>query len=328
MRTRSGWVGRGQATVEMALGTLVFVTILLVGIFFAEVGLLAQKVQEAANFAVWEATGRRVHDIENDRWDVYASRARNGAVPSAEDVAQDRYRDFDGRASVDRGGGPTFLALSRATPIEVECSPDPDRFGVLGLGPERASPALASAMRGAEPAAGIACSARSEIRAIRIPESFMEQDGHYKKVHFRANPIPICAVGRADSGVCTGRLAMLLDDWGLQTRADSRECALNIDSGAPRCGNMNGNQSYYNWTQRVYTSFGGRGGAGQALVGLVRGSAPSEGQFFMSFRGVESDFQQNLGSVHGGQTIWETTPFRNRNGVRHPLREENRWLGR
>lgn len=318
---------RGQAAVEMALGSLVFVTILLVGIFFAELGFLAQKVQEAANFAVWDATGRRVHDIEGDRWDVYKSVLKNGAVPAAKKLAQDRYRDFDGRASRDRDGD-TFLALSRASAIDVSCADDTQPFGVAGLGPERAAPGLASAMVGANGSSGIACTARTNIRSVRIPASFMESDGHFKREHWKAIPIPICAVGRASGGGCEGRLTVLLDDWGLQTRADSRECALNIDSSASRCGNINGNQSYYNWANRVFTSFGGTGGAGQALVGQVGGYAPYEGQFFMSFRGFESDYQQNIGSMHGGQTIWETTPFENRNGVKHRLRALNQWLGR
>ena len=52
----------GQATVELALGLLVFVTVLLFGIHFAEVGWLSLKVQEAGAWAMWEAAGA------NMRW--------------------------------------------------------------------------------------------------------------------------------------------------------------------------------------------------------------------------------------------------------------------
>ncbi len=39
---------------------------MLFGIHFAEVGMLSLKVQEAGAWANWEATGRRVMDLEAD----------------------------------------------------------------------------------------------------------------------------------------------------------------------------------------------------------------------------------------------------------------------
>ena len=56
---------RGQATVELALGTLVMVTVLLYGIAFAEWGVAVQKVKGAAAFAISTAHGQRTHLFSN-----------------------------------------------------------------------------------------------------------------------------------------------------------------------------------------------------------------------------------------------------------------------
>ncbi|MFY0582594.1 hypothetical protein ACN28S_57375 [Cystobacter fuscus] len=99
---------RGQALVETALGTMVFVTILVFGIYFAEVGALTLKVQEAANFALWEATGHVQHDPREGEFQ------RRGAVAQAEAEANRRYRDFDGRSSQGGGAMTVQLAIARA----------------------------------------------------------------------------------------------------------------------------------------------------------------------------------------------------------------------
>ena len=52
---------RGQATVELALGLLIFVTVLIFGIHFAEMGFLSLKVTEASASAIWDATAYQTH---------------------------------------------------------------------------------------------------------------------------------------------------------------------------------------------------------------------------------------------------------------------------
>lgn len=328
---------RGQAVVEMALGVMVFVTVLMGGIYFAEVGFLSQKVQEANNFAVWDATARPVHDIERGNWNLLTQNNRGGAVPRAERAAANRYRDFDGREGRDRPGA-TFMSYARANPIAVDCRADLSAVNVSGTSPRDASSGAAdryleAAMPSARGDAGIACRATSTIRSVKLPRRFLDGNRSFFQTRhdFAATPIPICGIGRARGGNCTGRLAVLLDDWGLQTRPDSTECALNIDSGVARCGNTNGNQSYYNWAKRVYEKAGGTGSAGRALVGSVKGSTINESQFFMSFRGFNSPhgpFTENVGSNESGQSRWETTPFRAANVFRRSLRRDNQWLGR
>lgn len=82
---------RGQAVVELVLGLIVFVTILIFAIHFAEVGYLSVKVTEAAHSAIFDATGYKLH-----KWPRDTSPASSAASRAGND-AQSRYQDFDSR---------------------------------------------------------------------------------------------------------------------------------------------------------------------------------------------------------------------------------------
>ncbi|NPC81553.1 hypothetical protein HPC49_25425, partial [Pyxidicoccus fallax] len=168
MRSRAA---RGQSLVETALGLMVFVTILVFGIYFAEVGALSLKVQEAANFALWDATGRVLHDPAEGQW------GRRGAVADTEQEATTRYRDFDGRERMGDTGMPIQQAIARAQPIQVRC--DAELPGqVPGLSPAAAGPDLDAAMNvGTQ---GMACTASSRLRGARIG-GFLE--GRFRHAH-------------------------------------------------------------------------------------------------------------------------------------------------
>ncbi|WP_338871186.1 hypothetical protein [Myxococcus stipitatus] len=311
MRSRTA---RGQSLVETALGLMVFITILLFGIYFAEVGALSLKVQEAANFALWDATGRVVHDPEAREWQ------RASAVTGALAEANGRYVDFDGRSRVDgRGGVQIQQAIARAQPIRVECEPELPN-GVPTLGPEHAGGPLAG-MWVQSP--GMRCTASTQLRAERIGR-FMEPDTFRTSHRLAGAAFRVCAAGRATNGVCEGRFGLFLDDWGLSTVEEGRACPLSINSGA-----VCANRDYYLWAERVYRTNGGGGGAGSALAALVGAESVNEDQFFMSFRGEEDRYQENIGATHaGGQSVWETTPFRASNLSRtYDVPRENRWLG-
>src|SRR5262249_27624927 len=62
---------RGQAVVETSLFMLVFITILVFAIHFAEIGWMTVKTQEPANSALWDATSRQMHDTSSANWDLY-----------------------------------------------------------------------------------------------------------------------------------------------------------------------------------------------------------------------------------------------------------------
>jgi hypothetical protein len=314
---------RGQALVETALGSLVFVTILLFGIYFAEVGALTLKVQEAANFALWEATGHRMHDAAAGVFQ------RNNAEALASAEASGRYADFDGRAGRDSGAMTFQLALARATRIQVDCEPNRpagSNIDILGTRPLDADPgstALRQAMN--VQSDGISCTASTRLRAERLGQ-FMEPE-FFKISHRRAtDQFTVCAAGRASNGRCVRRFFMLLDDWGLSTVAEGRECPLSTNSGA-----VCTNRDYYLWAERVYRENGGAGNAGSGLMaGVQADGAVNEDQFFMSFRGRESNYEQSIGGSHAGnQTIWETTPFVAPNiGPKYDVQRHNRFLGR
>ncbi|MBU8899335.1 hypothetical protein DRW03_10235 [Corallococcus sp. H22C18031201] len=313
MRTHAA--RRGQSLVETSLGLMVFVTILLFGIYFAEVGAITLKVQEAANFALWDATAHVQHSPESNEWQ------RDNAVSLAEAEASRRYQDFDGRESKGSGAVTLQQAIARATPIRVNCEAGLPN-GLRGIAPGDAggSSALAQSMTVVSP--GMTCTASSGLSASRIGK-FLEPPFHEAQ-RKAANAFTVCAAGRAKGGACPGRFALLLDDWGLAGVAEGRPCALNIN-GASRCANSD----YYQWTQRVFRANGGGGGAGSALAALVGAPGVNEDQFFMSYRGEEDGYEENIGPTHaGGQSRWEVTPFHvPPGGPRYDVPRENSWLG-
>ncbi len=307
---------RGQSLVETALGVMVFVTILLFGIYFAEVGALSLKVQEAANFAMWNATGRVMHDPQGNEW------GRRGTVLAAEAEANNRYADFDGRERMGGTGVAIQQAIARAQPIQVDCLPGLPGT-MRGLSMADADPALAGTL--SMRTQGMGCTASSRIRGVRIGRYLEDRGTGFFQVSQRraADAFTVCAAGRASGGRCTARFGMLLDDWGLGGVDEGRSCALNID-GARRCANPD----YYEWAQRVYRANGAGGNRGSALAALTGASGVNEDQFFMSFRGEEDNYEENLGSTHaGGQARWEVTPFDAPNIRSHKTNRTNRWLG-
>lgn len=323
MDARASRSRRGQALVETALGSLVFVTVLMFGIYFAEVSALTLKVQEAANFALWEATGHVMHNPQNGVFQ------RSNAEALASSEAAGRYQDFDGRSSQHSGAMTFHQALTRATRIQVDCEatrPAGSPARILGTRPQDADPGSSALSQAMDiQSDGISCTAFTTLRAERIGK-FMEPE-FFKVSHRRAtDPFRVCAAGRASGGRCNGRFFMLLDDWGLSSVAEGRECPLSINSGAT-CANVD----YYAWAQSVYQKNGGGGGAGSALMaGVGAEGGANEDQFFMSFRGAESNYEQSIGASHAGnQTVWETTPFEadNLSPTYRNDGRRNRWLG-
>jgi hypothetical protein len=310
MRSRAA---RGQALVETALALMVFVTILVFGIYFAEVAALTLKVQEAANFALWDATGRVLHDPEEREF------GRAGVVVAAEAEAGARYADFDGRERMGGTGMPLQQAIARAQPIQVQC-----QVGVPAdvprLEPDPGTePALRAAMDiGMQ---GMSCTASSRIRGARIGR-FLERS--FKEVHTRAAAaFTVCAAGRATGNRCNGSFTLMLDDWGLSGVQEGRACPLSIDSG-----DVCANRDYYLWAERIYRANDGGGSAGSAMAALVGSDGVNEDQFFMSFRGEEDNYEENIGATHGGgQSRWEVTPFRAPNIESHQSGRQNHWLG-
>ena len=307
---------RGQALVETALGTLVFVTILLFGIHFAELGFLALKVEEAANSALFDATAAKMHDTFTKDWSLWRT-----AVTDATSKQTQRYQDWDGRESQNGQASNISQVVTQGTPIVVACQ---EARGAL--------PSLAPGTR------GLAVLTRVSRWTGRRVRHALQRVHHAHAVQYsqslsreRALPgsaltyasIPICAAGRPVNGACNTRFGILLDDWGFAGEQEGREMPLRPEGGLPL---VTQNKGYYDMVNAMYQANGaGQGGAASALAALVVGFSPiNEGQFYMSFRGAESDYSQTL--VSHRDTTWKTSPIEV-NG-RYLRREGNRcWLG-
>jgi hypothetical protein len=284
---------RGQALVETVLASLAFVTILLGGIYFAEVGYLSIKVQEATASALWDTTAENVHEFDDGVMTTKAVKAEQAGVE-----ATARYADFD----ADVGGGATLQhVVTRAENLTVECGMRQAPFKPLELGTS-ASAAIRDTGNSL-----MQCTGSAQLTAIRIPEAFVEGEP-FKVQHWERKPFLVCAVGRAKNGACGAKkFSLLLDDWGFTGDGETAECR--VSKTGAGCNNDN----YFAAVKNIYDASGGPGAyAGSELAELVVEETPlkrgkQERQFFLSFRGGESEYEEPL-PTHMGRGDWPTTP--------------------
>ncbi|WP_201756027.1 MULTISPECIES: pilus assembly protein [Corallococcus] len=292
--------GRGQSIVEAAIGVTLFITILVFGIHFAEVGFLSLKVQEAAVSALWNGTHGEMHDIPVDYGSAHDSMQRAG------DDAQARYADFNGLSSVNHGDTITQV-FTRGSGLRVDCR----RNGGLGWN----GPILTRLVYRDE--GGTSCGSQANLSSWNLPSSFLDNPGEgglYKERHqdaVHAN-IQVCGVGRAVGGNCRARFSMLVDDWGLSNEVESSTCLLFQDMAVP-CTNV----PFYSATKLVYepttlpiptyASF-------LAMDALFYNPLPPlvlmqrENTFWMSAAGEETNFMQYFMLPAPLGNLWNTTP--------------------
>lgn len=273
---------RGQAVVELALGAVVFVTVLLVGIHLAEVSILSLKVQEAETYAVWQTTQRRVQTREPSGASSLAPFHATLDDTSGEAArAQQRYRDFNGLDSVN--GGPDIqMALTRGRGLAVDCT----RNERLHFAPS-STPLLAYVYRDD---GALECSAEARLEAIRIPRFFMQkgEGGWYRADQLQRVAIPVCGMGLPTNGSCRGALAILTNDWGL-AGDETGECKLRS------CGNL----KYRSMVQRMWV--GDLGARSSAFATAFAGTAPTSGaDFHFSYSGFESGYSEYTGGEGAG----------------------------
>ena len=258
---------------ELALGSIVFVGVLLIGIHMAEYAQLALKVQDAQTYAIWDASGRRVQ-----------SRALDGATTiqpfnrtldptnGVGRMADLRFSDFDGLSS-SSNGNVISRALTRGSRVVVRCEQEDSLVF-------RASPTARVIMR---EEGGLSCTSSAEVRAIRVPRRFLQKDtgGFFQNTIVRRDPIPVCGMGLPVNGNCRGTLAILTNDWGLANE-ETAECKNDCDD-SPYRGLIN-------------KMWGGGGGAGAAFAAKYAGGAPTDAnEFHFSYSGVESGMLDFVG---------------------------------
>ena len=283
---------RGQALVELALGSIVIITVLIFAIHFAEIGYISVKVTEASHSALLDATGHRLHDWPN------GTGPSSSAASFAGQQAERRYADFDSR-QVSTGSGTLTQAFTQATGMRVRCQGG----GGPGWGPSFfTDPAYSDN-------GGITCLSEADITAIRLPTDFLEDanNGFFKRRHYNPTPIHVCGIGRARGGTCPGRLTSMLDDWGLSGEDEGEECPIIPDFPGPCL-----NSTYWNMAFRVHMITGaGLGIDGTRLAMETVGAVPfpflpaGENAFWMSSVG-EPFFVQPL--LTEGWSLWPTSP--------------------
>jgi hypothetical protein len=249
---------RGQATLELAIGVLIFIPVLLLGIHFAEVGAITLRVNQAAASAVWDTTGLRAH-----RFNTATPTFRNsynikdgaGRDPAAR--ADALYKNFDGLSS---GGGNTITQVfTRGTSLQVTCTPSKVMKTPVAPAGRDFGPIFQSydfARNGGNRVDGMACSAEGTVNAFNLPTQYMEQGngGWFNAPMVQRASFTVCAIGRASGGSCSGKLDVALDDWALSgsSTADGNELK-NCDNECLVQGT--GNQAYLRTVKRVFWGY-------------------------------------------------------------------------
>jgi len=296
---------RGQATVELALFAMIFVTVITFGIHFAEIGYLSIKVQEAASSALWDATSRKMHDTFAPNWNHYRD-----AITWTQGESTRRYADFNGLSSHDgppRGGDRTMVQVfTNAEPIEVRCENFND-VSLPAFGPVRA------AIPNRE--TGMGCSAKAVLGGYRFPRWFLQNNASgFFEAEQPKRKIGVCAAGRQNpsTGRCERRYVIQLDDWGYSGPQERRECQLTAGGGRG-CANS----GYYDMVEKLYRRHAGSQfstrstNLARQIVGRNPLQSADENHFYLSFRGHESAYTEDIGFAHG-DARWETTPFDDR----------------
>jgi hypothetical protein len=304
VRLRGKASQRGQGTTELALGLLLFVTVLIFGIHFAEVGYLSLKVQEAATSALWDTTSAKMHELPNN----FDSLTQLIDSDKPGQLATERYQDFDGRTS--KQGRPRVVQLfTSAEGLQVTCSAE----GGINFRPSASTNGTVYRNVG-----GMRCNAEAELSPVRkFTRNFLDQGrgGFFDVPHYTVGAIPVCGMGRSKNGQCAGGFGILLDDWGLSSAAESRECHLQ------NCNNT----AYFRSAQAVYDHHNPVNGASVRLATTIVGSAPIDpGKFWMSFRGEESTFLEKEPGGDQDTNDWETTPGRNSRSTEYDTAFVNR----
>lgn len=256
--------GRGQATVELALGSLVFVSVLLFGVYFAEFGTLKLRVQQAAASALFDATGMRSHNFKDGASPRFKKPAqlKDDNNKTAAQRAKRAYRDFDAAIN---GSSTVRMSITRGARLNVNCS-----SGVLPLSSPRGSVPSGATTQGALDIVAVGyddlstldtldCNASATIDTFRMPDRFMDRGGGqgYFKGGETPTDIKVCAFGRAARDkTCKGRVRIAIDDWGLggTSAAYGSEWAICQANGATSClwGKTTGNQAFRAIVERMY----------------------------------------------------------------------------
>ena len=333
---------RGQATTELALGLLVFVTVLLFGLFLAELPYLSLKVTEATGSAVWDATAMKAHHFvvpypDGNRGRFYTvdeMREKNpgGTAPygaNVEERATRLYANLDGRSTAVGSRGVMQQVVSRGAELLVSC--EPVALAALDVDPNGIQEVFRAAGGPGGRVDGASCNARATVFDL-LPRSFADGSGGF----FRAPHAPwqgagltVCGIGGSTGGACTSALPVVLGDWGFGGSVEW--CTLfwgegisPTDSEGDLC-----NRPYFEAVKRLYDANGRDVNTAAVRMAdwVSKGHSPMRdtGELWVAQRGehfnddrVQGDDNWPLGvqleerqsSGGTGPVIWSSSPFR------------------
>ncbi|MBK7857045.1 MAG: hypothetical protein IPJ65_00215 [Archangiaceae bacterium] len=306
---------RGAATVELAIGSLLWVTVTLLGLWMSEVSFLTTKVQEAASSGVWNAAGRKVDDysVANN---ASGNSDYNAAINGASAQTTSRYADFDG---VRGNGSGTRRLLARGSGLRMTCAPGAGRTPLAFDSPARttyddgrgATPArVTNELRNlfkARPAT--MCTASAFASPWQLPQTFLDDPGKgfFKTPMYTDGSILLCGAGRAKNGRCPEAYAVLLGDWAVDGRRGApitHNLPLPLETDT-QTSHPNNNLPYRDMVRRVFLASGDKpnyqaGDPGEAASAKFQRRMSNmkrlhnEQNFYMSYAGVESDYGDML----------------------------------
>ncbi len=320
---------------ELALCLIVFVTVVMVGIHFAEVGYLSLKVHQAAVSPLWDSTALRVHRMRHQQDDIGDFGAFDAIAPAVMADARVRYLDFDGRSSTPGSRAHISQVFTRLDALKVQCArEDTVSFDV----PRGRRPALRAPRAGDwgyyppgqdvgrptdsvldgvyENLGGIRCAAEAHLEGLpTLPTTFLEgQGGFFKEKHAVLLDIKACAAGRPVGGRCQGGYGILLGDFAFSDTDVSGHCPLQPERPDIPCSE---NRAFYYAAKKVYDNTGRSAGhAASDFADTFVGYSPiDESGFFMSYRGEEDGYIE-LDTPRGESQDERDRP-RNTGGVEH-----------
>ncbi|HLL04008.1 MAG TPA: TadE family protein [Myxococcaceae bacterium] len=306
---------RGQSMVELALALIVFVTVIMFGIHFAEVGYLSLKVHEAAVSPMWDATALRTHRIRHHPTNIGDFRYVHSIAPVVTQDARQRYRDFDGRSSTENRPRLTHV-FTQISNMQVHCQADAEvEFDVprgggatlleprpggfpqgSGSNPCAGCQASRSLLDGIfENVGGMSCRAEAHVQALpTLPSRFLEgATGFFQAKHSIKPMIKACAAGRVAGGECQGRYGILLGDFSFVDPDVVGQCPLRPELPDEPCSE---NEAFYYAAKKVYDGNGRSAGndASKFAQHFVGFSPIDESGFFMSYRPEETGYLEPL----------------------------------
>lgn len=273
---------RGQATVELALGVLVLVPMVLLGIYLAEYAQMSLKVQQSAMAAVWQASGQRVQNFSTGSTSRFDSTIPGDRYDGVAGDATHEFKDFD--PTVD-GNADVLASRSRGRGLRVDCEQR-----LFGPRTQDWAPAPQNIEQHYKQAGGFSCSAEADVFPEWIPTRFMMrgEGGHASQEVLQRDSIHVCAVGFPTGTSCPGRVLLLSNDWGL-SQDETSQCNW---SSCP-------NNTYRNMTRSLY------GASTSASFNFARTYAGDPGfdPFQFSYVSVENDMTQHIASEGHGAFV-------------------------